>query len=152
MFPVILDRLHNCHIFVLFSGGISFNFACTPLITEYTVEIAYPISEGLVGGFLTALNNFVAFLFLCVFFDKSLTRNVHWMNYLIVLAVLTGIPILLMTKESYGRLALDDGQGSVAGGQGRRNGEEEEDQEGLVEHDQVQEEVESQQQEQAEVV
>lgn len=75
---------------------------------EYTVEIAYPVSEGLVGGFLTAMNNFVAFLFLCVFFDKHLTENVHWMNYLIVIAALMAVPILLLSKESYARLELDD--------------------------------------------
>merc|ERR1711936_370903 len=42
----------------------SMNFSCNPLFFEMTAEIAYPLSEGLVAGFLTAVGNLIGVFFL----------------------------------------------------------------------------------------
>ncbi len=89
-------------------GAGSFNMACAPLFFEYTVEIAYPVSENLVASFLTAANNFVGFLFLCVFFDPYITDMV-WMNYVMFFSTVIAIPMTLATAENYRRMDVDEG-------------------------------------------
>ena len=86
------------------------------------------------------MNNFLGFLFLCAFFDKNLTKNVHWMNYLIVAASLIAIPILLLTKESYARLELDDNDNPERQQGENQEEEEEEEQQILVQEDELQNE------------
>ena len=61
------------------TGGIVFSFCLAPLFFEYTVELAYPVSEGLVGGFLCCFNNFIGTVFLALFFIPNL--GTIWMNY-----------------------------------------------------------------------
>ena len=43
------------------------------------MELAYPVSEGLVGGFLCCFNNFIGTVFLALFFIPNL--GTIWMNY-----------------------------------------------------------------------
>ena len=40
----------------------SVSFSCCPLFFEMTVELAYPVNEGTVGGFLTAVYNLVGII------------------------------------------------------------------------------------------
>lgn len=47
------------------------------------MELAYPVSEGLVGGFLCCFNNFIGTIFLCLFFIPDL--GTIWMNYIQVI-------------------------------------------------------------------
>lgn len=77
----------------------------SPLFFEYSVELSYPVSEATVGAFLMTLNNFVGFLFLCIFFVPL--QSVAWMNYLLVAAPTFAIPLVLLTKASYRRLQVD---------------------------------------------
>ena len=87
----------------------SFGFACSPLFFEYTVEIAYPVSENLVASMLTAGMNLVGFLFLCVFFFNIGTMV--WMNYMLVASTFVAIPAVLFTTENYRRSTVDEGGG-----------------------------------------
>ena len=47
------------------------------------MELAYPVSEGLVGGFLCCFNNFIGTIFLGLFFIPDL--GTIWMNYIQVI-------------------------------------------------------------------
>ena len=87
----------------------SFGFACSPLFFEYTVEIAYPVSENLVASMLTAGMNLLGFLFLCVFFFPI--KSMVWMNYVLVASTFLPIPAVLFTKENYRRSRVDEGGG-----------------------------------------
>ena len=105
------------------TGGIVFSFCLAPLFFEYTVELAYPVSEGLVGGFLCCFNNFIGTVFLALFFIPNL--GTIWMNYVQVFGAVgkskaeigisnyffllfaVSIPAVILTKESYRRLDLD---------------------------------------------
>eukprot|EP00092_Neocalanus_flemingeri_P013308 GFUD01014343.1.p1 GENE.GFUD01014343.1~~GFUD01014343.1.p1 ORF type:complete len:513 (-),score=93.41 GFUD01014343.1:87-1625(-) len=84
----------------------SINFSCIPLFFEMTVEIAYPVNEGLVGGFLTAFYNFTGIIFFFLFFIPNI--GYVWINYLLVASTALAIPAVLATKETYNRSNVDE--------------------------------------------
>ena len=86
-------------------AGCSFGFALSPLFFEYIAELAYPIDEGLLGGFLTCFNNVCGCIFFFLFFIP--TKSKDWMNYCLVGSSLVSIPAVLFTRESYRRLDVD---------------------------------------------
>eukprot|EP00094_Tigriopus_californicus_P004238 TCALIF_04084-PA protein Name:"Similar to dirc2 Disrupted in renal carcinoma protein 2 homolog (Xenopus laevis)" AED:0.03 eAED:0.03 QI:0/0/0/1/1/1/2/0/472 len=98
-------------IYVSTIGGISCSFATNPLFFEYAVDLAYPISEGLVATFLTAFNNLIGMFFLGVFFIPNIKFT--WMNYVLVGSSLISIPLVLLTKGNFRRMAVDDGTSSI---------------------------------------
>ena len=84
-------------------------YSCCPLFFEMTVELAYPVNEGTVAGFLTAMNNFVAMIFLFLFFVHSLTSGrCMWVSYSLVASTLLAIPTTALIKEHYNRSNIDD--------------------------------------------
>ena len=52
--------------------GFAANFACTPLFFELAAEIAYPVGEGVVAGFMTFWWTVIGIIFLSVFFIKNI--------------------------------------------------------------------------------
>ena len=90
----------------------SFGFACSPLFFEYTVEIAYPVSENLVASMLTAGMNLIGIVFLSVFFFNLGTMV--WMNYVLVASTFVAIPAVLLTTENYRRSTVDEGGGDAS--------------------------------------
>ena len=76
----------------------SINFCCCPLFFEMSVEIAYPVNESLVGGFLTAFGNFTGIIFLLIFFIPNL--GFVWINYALVGSTALAIPAVIMIKET----------------------------------------------------
>ena len=92
-------------LYVSTIAGCSFGFAVSPLFFEYTAELAYPIDEALLGGFLTCFNNVCGCIFLFLFFIP--TKSMAWMNYCLVGSSIVSIPAVLFTKESYRRLDVD---------------------------------------------
>ena len=77
-------------------AGSSFCFTLAPLFFEYTAELAYPVPEGLIGGFLTCGNNVVGGLFLSAFFIHGI--GTIWMNYVIVASAI-GEYIIHMSNQ-----------------------------------------------------
>ncbi len=47
-------------------------YSAAPIFFEFTVELVYPVPEGIVGGFLTALYNGVGMSFLFLFYAPAL--------------------------------------------------------------------------------
>ena len=103
----ILFFISTWQLYTSATVGSAFAFCLAPLFFEYTAELAYPVPEGVVGGFLTCFNNLVGMVFLCLFFVPGITKNSAWMNYTQVVSALICIPAVLLTKESYRRLDLD---------------------------------------------
>ena len=66
-------------LYIATIGGSSLTFTLAPLFFEYTAELAYPVDEGLLGGFLTCFNNVTGGIFLCLFFIPNIGTT--WMNY-----------------------------------------------------------------------
>lgn len=63
---LIPHMLSTVQLFISVIIGASFNYACSPLFFELAVELAFPVSEGVVGAFLTISWNIVAALFLFI--------------------------------------------------------------------------------------
>ena len=84
----------------------SINFCCCPLFFEMTVEMAYPVNESLVGGFMTGVYNFVGILFLFIFFIPNI--GFVCINYVLVGSTALAIPAVVMIKETYNRTNVDE--------------------------------------------
>ena len=82
---------------------VSVSFSTCPLFFEMTAELAYPVNEGAVGGFLTAVYNFVGIVFLFLFFIPALTRG----KYIWISSPLAAIPATFFATENYNRSTAD---------------------------------------------
>ena len=51
---------------------MALNFSCTPLFLELGGEIAYPVGEGVVAGFMTFWWTVIGVVFLLIFFIKNI--------------------------------------------------------------------------------
>ena len=95
--------------------GSSFSFTLAPLFFEYTAELAYPVPEGVVGGFLTCFNNLIGCIFLSIFFIPGTQneKDIYWINIVLLMSAVVSIPAVLLTKESYRRLDIDVPSGAT---------------------------------------
>ncbi|XP_034303356.2 solute carrier family 49 member 4 homolog isoform X2 [Magallana gigas] len=85
-------------------GGMSLNGAI-PLFYELGAESAFPVSEGVVGGFLTWLNNLCGVMFL--FMLQIPNIGTSWMNWTLVGSVAMGLVFLFVFPERYTRTDID---------------------------------------------
>lgn len=86
------------------TGGSSLS-VLMPLYFEYTAEICYPVSEGIIGSVLSTMFNFSALIFFSLFFIKNIGSA--WMNYLVCASCAISIPLVIFTKGRYRRSELD---------------------------------------------
>lgn len=77
------------------------------LFYELACETCYPVAEGIIGGFLTLINNIVGIIFLLLLYIPNIGKS--WMNWTMFGAAIVGIPLLLAFKPRYARLELDTG-------------------------------------------
>merc|ERR1719427_404418 len=101
---VLPPSLPSLYAAVIISTSVS--FTCIPLFFEMTVEIAYPVNEGLVGGFMTGIYNFIAIIFFCLFFIPNI--GFIWIDYLLIGSTVAAIPLVLISKETYNRSNVDE--------------------------------------------
>ncbi|XP_061172398.1 solute carrier family 49 member 4 homolog [Saccostrea echinata] len=85
-------------------GGM---FLCgtLPLFYELGAESAFPVSEGVTGGFLTWLNNIVGILFLLL--PQIPDIGTDWMNWTLVGSVALGLAFLFVSPQRYTRTDID---------------------------------------------
>ncbi|XP_013389217.1 disrupted in renal carcinoma protein 2 homolog isoform X2 [Lingula anatina] len=88
--------------------GGTFVSASVPLFYELACETTYPIAEGITGGFISWLLNICGIPFLIVTMIPNLSQ--FWMNWAFLAAIILPIPLLLLFKEKYTRLTLDDSE------------------------------------------
>ena len=70
------------HIYILFSAQLyastilasSLTYSASPIFFEFCVEIAYPVPEGIVGGFLTCFYNICGMIFLFLFYIPNICK------------------------------------------------------------------------------
>ncbi|XP_045120073.1 solute carrier family 49 member 4 homolog [Portunus trituberculatus] len=99
-------------IYLTVTGGISLNFAMSPLFFELAVESAYPCSEVMVGGVLTACNNLVGLCFLFLFLVPF--PSYQWVTYVLLSGIGASLIPLSLTKEDYSRSSIDRNQAHSA--------------------------------------
>ena len=73
------------------------------------VELAYPVNEGTLAGFLTMMNNLVGMVFFLLFFIPSLSKGTCiWMSYTLIASTSVAIPAMAFVKEHYNRTNVDE--------------------------------------------
>ena len=101
---------HNIYtLYLALNIATATAYSCCPLFFEMTVELAYPINESTVAGFLTAMNNLVGMTFLFLFFIPSLqSGNCMWISYALIASTFLAIPATAMITEHYNRSNVDE--------------------------------------------
>ena len=56
----------------ILASGITYSSG--PIFFEFTVELVYPVPEGVVGGFLTVVYNTTGMIFLFLFYIPALSK------------------------------------------------------------------------------
>jgi FLVCR family MFS transporter len=77
-----------CYCFFFFSVlyatviiGACANYAASPLFMELAVEMAFPVDETVVGGFMSCTYNLIGALFLFAFFIPDIGILINLKNY-----------------------------------------------------------------------
>jgi len=110
-------------VFVLFTLGSCLVTACNPLILELAVEICYPASEILSGGWIFFGYGMGSLAFLIVFAFPGVGSN--WLNYMLPASSLVCLPLMGLVRENYTRLNLDTAGLSSHVGNGEKTSREE---------------------------
>jgi hypothetical protein len=55
--------------------GSCANYAASPLFYEFAAEVAFPVDEAIVGGFLSCIYNLVGAIFLFAFFIPNIGKK-----------------------------------------------------------------------------
>jgi len=82
-------------------------YSSGPIFFEFTVELVYPVPEGIVGGFLTCVYNTVGMIFLFLFYIPGIDANPGWIPVAIMSSVTLSLPLMLLVKEEYNRSKID---------------------------------------------
>jgi len=86
--------------------GNSLVVSTSPLLMEFGVEKLYPISEGMIGGWLNIWYNIITVLFLGIFDIPNI--GTKWLSYVLPISCFAVIPLLVVIKEEYNRRTVDD--------------------------------------------
>jgi len=92
--------------YVFLLTGISLACASAPILFEFSVELCYPIAEGCIGTWLTLGFNILSVLFFLVFQIPGVGTG--WLSYMLPVCCLGPVPLLMMLKETYNRLDVDE--------------------------------------------
>lgn len=92
-------------LYVTVIVGSCANYAASPLFFELAAEVAFPVDEAIVGGFMSCVYNLVGAIFLFAFFIPDI--GVTWINYCLVAAPAAALPFVYKVKEDYRRSDLD---------------------------------------------
>lgn len=86
--------------------GNSFVVSTSPLLMEFGVEKLYPISEGMIGGWLNIWYNIISVIFLGLFSIPNI--GTKWLNYVLPISCFMVIPLFMTIKEEYKRRSVDE--------------------------------------------
>ncbi|RUS77234.1 hypothetical protein EGW08_015009 [Elysia chlorotica] len=94
----------SLYITVILPG--CFIYGSQPLFYELACEAAYPTGEDVATFLLTTAQNLVAFLILAVMVVPG--SSVSWINWVLMVSAALGLVLLLLVREDYNRLKVDD--------------------------------------------
>jgi len=103
-FPSMVSLQFSVYLFLLL--GNSCVVSTSPLLFEFGVEKLYPVSEGMIGGWMNIWYNIISVLFLGLFDIPGI--GTQWLNYVLPLSCFFVLPIFLTLKEEYRRRVLDE--------------------------------------------
>ncbi|XP_042858768.1 solute carrier family 49 member 4 homolog [Penaeus japonicus] len=100
---VIAPTLTQAYISV--TVGVACQFASVPLLLQLCLELAFPISEGVVGAVVTTCFAFVSLVFLLLFLIPDV--GYVWVSYVILFSVSLSLIPVLFVKEEHKRTQAD---------------------------------------------
>jgi len=86
--------------------GNSCVVSTSPLLMEFGVEKLYPISEGMIGGWLNIWYNIISVIFLGLFDIPHI--GTKWLSFVLPVSCFMVIPLFLTIKEEYKRRSIDE--------------------------------------------
>jgi len=92
------------YIFILL--GNSCVVSTSPLLFEFGVEKLYPISEGMIGGWLNIWFNIISVIFLGLFSIPNI--GTRWLSYVLPVSCFSVLPLMSLIKEEYKRRNVDE--------------------------------------------
>ena len=119
---IIEDELSfKITLYILCISAVSLACSAAPITFEFCVEECFPVSEGLLGkhnddsitfeifhnsgNWMTIGFNIPSGLYFGLFQIPGI--GTRWMNYTLLIAILTGLPPILLVKETYKRSKID---------------------------------------------
>jgi len=99
--PIVLPKWATIAIVIL--AGLIFGIS-TPIFYEFGVELTYPLSPSLSSGVYTLFQN----IFNAIVLLTGAYIPVMWINVIATFSVLASVLPLLVMKESYKRLDVDE--------------------------------------------
>jgi len=100
-------------LYLLLLPGTSLALASSPITFELSVETCFPVSEGVIGGWMTGWFNCLGVVFFLIFLIPDI--GTRWLNFVLPLSVILPLPAVLLVRENYRRMAVDDQQREARG-------------------------------------
>ncbi|XP_032663141.1 solute carrier family 49 member 4-like [Odontomachus brunneus] len=97
--------IHKGELYTAVILGISASWSTPALFLELAAEIAFPISEAIVGGYMIFLSNLVGALFYFSYFLPWM--NEHWSTYCVFGNVTIAMILVSCVKEEYNRTKIE---------------------------------------------
>merc|ERR1719419_2174469 len=98
-------------IYFLLLLGNACVVSTSPLLFEFGVEKLYPISEGMIGGWLNIWYNVISVFFLGLFSIPGI--GTRWLSYVLPVSCFMVIPLFMAIKEEYKRRTVDEVDGAL---------------------------------------
>jgi len=103
---VIPFSLPQLYVSTVLASALTYSSG--PIFFEFTVELVYPVPEGVVGGFLTGIYNTVGMIFLFIFYIPGIDADPGWIPIAIMSSVSLSLPLMLLVNEEYNRSTIDE--------------------------------------------
>ncbi|XP_067685876.1 solute carrier family 49 member 4 homolog [Haliotis asinina] len=94
-------------LYVTFIATSTILYCAEPLIYELACEVTFPIGEGTTNSILTLGNNIFGFIFLLIPTLPHVNSQ-SWMNWAMLGAIVVAIPAIVLLKDKYLRLEVDE--------------------------------------------
>lgn len=107
---LILNGVIESSLFQIYAsiviGTLCVN-ASPPLFFEMACENSYPVAEGITNFALTLLFNIAGLIFLAIQMVPNIGTT--WENWVLLGSIVVSLPVLLVMKDNYNRLNMDEG-------------------------------------------
>ena len=97
-------------LYLLLIPAVTLAQSSSPIAFELSVENSYPVSEGVIGGWLTGWFNVLGGVFFLIFLipdELGHPLDPRWLNFVLPISVIVPLPALVMLTEKYTRMKTD---------------------------------------------
>ena len=87
-------------LYLVLLPGTTLALCSSPITFELSVENAFPVNEGVIGGWLTGWFNALGAVFFLIFLIPGI--GTRWLNYVLPFSVIAPIPFIAMVTDIVG--------------------------------------------------